>query len=108
MPQHLCRLEQLESLEILSVDAEFEGETESLLLVLRAGRVAAFLNICPHAGRRLDFAPGKFLIESGLLVCAAHGASFELPSGSCIAGPCRGQSLREVPVRVENGDVLLD
>ena len=64
--------------------------------------VQAWMNICPHAGRRLDWAPGKFLLDHGRLVCAAHGAMFELEHGECIAGPCRGQSL--VPVAVVAGE----
>ncbi|MCM2355602.1 MAG: Rieske (2Fe-2S) protein, partial [Arenimonas sp.] len=68
----------------------------------RAGdSLRAWLNICPHAGRRLDWAPGKFLVDQGRLVCAAHGASFELGAGVCVAGPCRGASLTAVAVAVD-------
>jgi nitrite reductase/ring-hydroxylating ferredoxin subunit len=81
---------------------------ESVILLRHGEHVSAWLNICPHAGRRLDWAPGKFLISRGMLVCAAHGASFNIDSGECMGGPCRGESLRAVPVRVEQGDVLLD
>lgn len=80
----------------------------SELLLLRAGeQVRCFHNVCPHAGRSLNWAPGKFLIESGLLICAAHGASFSIPEGRCVLGPCRGQSLTEVAVEVRDGRVLL-
>lgn len=75
-----------------------DGERQSLVLLRRGGELKAWLNICPHAGRRLDWAPGKFLVDKGRLVCAAHGASFELEQGLCVAGPCRGASL--VPVAV--------
>ncbi|ENZ94595.1 hypothetical protein O1K_15374 [Xanthomonas fragariae LMG 25863] len=72
----------------------------------RAG--ACLVEICLHAGRRLDWAPGQFLkTKGGHLVCAAHGAAFELSSGECISGPCRGQSLLTVPVRIEGEHVLL-
>jgi nitrite reductase/ring-hydroxylating ferredoxin subunit len=89
------------------VEANVQGVAESLILVREGGRVAAFLNVCPHAGRRLDWAPGRFLIDQGRLVCAAHGATFERMSGECVAGPCRGQSLREVAVEVRDGQVWL-
>ena len=73
-----------------------------------AGDVRAWLNVCPHAGRRLDWAPGKFLrAKDGMLVCAAHGASFELANGVCVAGPCRGESLRAVAVEVRDGGISL-
>ncbi|ODS64533.1 MULTISPECIES: Rieske (2Fe-2S) protein [unclassified Arenimonas] len=80
-----------------------EGEPQSLVLLRQGESLKAWLNICPHAGRRLDWAPGKFLVDKGKLVCAAHGASFELQQGECVAGPCRGASLTAVRVAVAAG-----
>ena len=79
-------------------EVEVDGERLSLVLLREGEVLKAWLNVCPHAGRRLDWAPGKFLVDKGRLVCAAHGASFELEHGECVAGPCKGASL--VPVRV--------
>ncbi len=91
-----------------AVDAVIEGAPESLILHRAGDQVRAWLNICPHAGRRLDWAPGQFLTSrDGLLVCAVHGASFELVRGECVAGPCRGDSLRAVAVAVHEGQVRL-
>jgi nitrite reductase/ring-hydroxylating ferredoxin subunit len=89
------------------VEAEVDGEAQSLILTRRGEYVSAFFNVCPHAGRRLDWAPGRFLIDQGHLVCAAHGATFTLDRGECVSGPCRGQALRSVAVDVEDGRVLL-
>lgn len=89
-------------------EALIDGAEESLVLFREGNEVRAWLNICPHAGRRLDWAPGQFLkSKEGLLVCAAHGAGFELRGGECLSGPCRGQSLRAVPVRVHEGRVYV-
>ena len=90
------------------VEATIDGDAESLVLYRLGDEVRAWLNVCPHAGRRLDWAPGQFLkSKDGHLVCAAHGASFELGRGDCVAGPCRGDSLRAVPVQVRDGEVWL-
>ena len=91
------------------VEAVLDGDAESLIVHRdAAGEVRAWLNVCPHAGRRLDWAPGQFLrSKDGLLVCAVHGASFELQRGECVAGPCRGEMLREVAVVVRDGEVRL-
>ena len=90
------------------VEVVVDGDAESLVLYRDGAQVRAFLNICPHAGRRLDWAPGQFLkSREGHLVCAAHGASFSLDSGDCIAGPCKGDRLRAVPVDVRDGQVYL-
>lgn len=92
----------------VAIDAQIDGQAEALIVYRDGGAVRAWLNVCPHAGRRLDWAPGRFLQgKDGSLICAAHGASFELGRGDCIAGPCRGQSLRAVAARVDGDEVVL-
>ncbi|NIJ68829.1 Rieske (2Fe-2S) protein [Xanthomonas sp. 60] len=89
-------------------EAAIDGDVESIVIHRQGEQVTAFLNICPHAGRRLDWSPGQFLkSREGHLVCAAHGASFALDSGQCIAGPCKGDRLRAVAVAVRDGQVVL-
>lgn len=105
--RRLCRLEDIPPGEAIAVDAVLAEGEESLIVVRQGEAVHAFLNICPHAGRRLDWAPGKFLVSKGALICAAHGASFTAATGECVGGPCRGQSLRAVAVEVVAGEVRL-
>jgi nitrite reductase/ring-hydroxylating ferredoxin subunit len=93
--------------EFIAVEAVVDGEYESILLFRKGNEVRAWLNVCPHAGRRLDYLPGKFLMDKGHLVCAAHGATFRTSDGECVAGPCRGEHLRVVPVVVVEGEVRL-
>lgn len=97
----LIRLAELPPEGMSEIELAVDGELQSIVLRRSGDRVQAWLNICPHAGRRLDYAPGKFLLDQGRLVCAAHGASFELEKGVCVAGPCRGASL--VPLAVAIG-----
>ena len=104
----LIALERLADGGFAAVEATLDGDAESVVLYRDGDEVRAWLNVCPHAGRRLDWAPGQFLkSKDGLLVCAAHGASFELAGGGCVAGPCRGDSLRAVAVAVRDGAVWL-
>ena len=104
----MIAFDSMEDGGFVEVDAVLDGDAESLILYREGQVVRAWLNVCPHAGRRLDWAPGKFLkSKEGHLVCAAHGASFELVNGDCIAGPCRGDSLRSVAVEVRDGEVVL-
>ena len=107
--QVLARIEQIEDGGFLEVEAVLPGgDAESLILHRDGDDVRAWLNVCPHAGRRLDWAPGRFLkSKSGELVCAVHGATFELQAGVCVAGPCRGDSLRAVAVESLGGRVSL-
>lgn len=104
----LLRLDAIPDGGLCEASAVLAGEGESLIVYRRGDAVRAWLNVCPHAGRRLDWAPGQFLLsKDGHLVCAVHGATFALPDGACIAGPCRGDRLREVPVVVREGAVFL-
>lgn len=104
----LTTLESIEDGGYAEAEATLDGDAESLILHRRGGQVHAWLNVCPHAGRRLDWAPGKFLkSREGHLVCAVHGATFESRTGQCIAGPCRGDRLRSVAVAVRDGQVCL-
>ncbi|WP_158880103.1 Rieske (2Fe-2S) protein [Rhodanobacter sp. L36] len=103
----LCRLDDIPDGGATAVDAVLTDGEDSIILLRRGDDVCAYLNICPHAGRRLDYAPGKFLLKNGTLICAVHGATFDVENGVCIAGPCRGELLRSVPLRVENGDIFL-
>jgi nitrite reductase/ring-hydroxylating ferredoxin subunit len=104
----LANIAQIEDGGFHEVEAVLDGDAESLILHRDGDVVRAWLNVCPHAGRRLDWAPGKFLkSRDGQLVCAVHGATFELQAGECVAGPCRGASLRAVAVHVRDGEVYL-
>lgn len=100
------RLEQIEDGGFAEVQWQVEGALESVIVHRDGDRARAWLNICPHAGRSLEVAPGHFVkTRDGHLLCAAHGASFELAHGECVGGPCRGQSLRAVAVEVRDGEV---
>ena len=104
----LIALDSIEDGGFAEIEALIDGDAESLIVHRNGANVRAWLNVCPHAGRRLDWAPGKFLkSKEGHLICAAHGASFELERGDCVAGPCRGDSLRMVAVEVRDGQVVL-
>lgn len=103
----LCALHEISGGGVLERVARVDGEPESLLVLRRDDEVHVFFNVCPHAGRRLDFAPGRFMLDADTLLCAAHGAAFAIPGGACIAGPCRGERLREVPSAVRDGHVWL-
>lgn len=103
----LIARDELPNRQIVAVNADIDGESETILLYRDDDEIQAWLNICPHAGRRLDYAPGKFLMQDGDLVCAAHGATFSLDNGECVAGPCRGASLKAVPLRYVEGQVCL-
>ncbi len=80
------------------------------IFVIRSGaNVFGYVNVCPHQGTTLDWKPDAFLtLDKGLIQCATHGARFEIATGACAGGPCGGRALTPVPLRIENGMVMLD
>lgn len=105
--QYLCRLSEIgETGKELRIEGT--GGPQWLMLFYRDGTLTAWRNVCPHQGRALNWAPDRFLFSpDGLLVCAHHGASFSLPAGDCISGPCQGARLTAVAVTVKDGEVHL-
>lgn len=94
----LIRRRDLPESGMVELTVDINGETASIIAECLPNSIKAWLNACPHEGRRLNYAPGKFLIDKQNLVCPAHGASFRLSDGFCVSGPCRGESLQPVTV----------
>lgn len=107
MRKVLCKLEEIVDGGAFGAEVPSSTGGFSVLMTRIGDTVHAFHNECPHAARRLDWAPGKFLVEGRLLICAAHGASFALDSGECVGGPSRGAGLKRIAVRVIEGEVVL-
>ena len=103
----LCSLDEIPDAGAICLNIDSGSGGFSLILLRLDNAVYAYHNECPHAGRRLDWAPGKFLIEGNRLICAAHGASFVVESGRCDGGPCRGVGLTPIKVEVVDDQVRL-
>lgn len=77
-------------------------------LVNDQGSYHAYVNRCRHMPTPLDFVRDEFLSDDGrFLQCYTHGALYEFATGECIAGPCKGESLYRLPVRIDRGEVLV-
>lgn len=77
-------------------------------LVRLADRWVAYENRCRHIAISLDFDNGKFFTDDGkYLFCQTHGAVYEPDTGLCVYGPCKGASLFQVPIEVDEEGVWL-
>jgi len=87
-----------------------EGEWPFRGFVVRRGAsVFAYQNYCMHVGHPLNFKPDSFLTkDGGKIICASHGALYEIDSGICVAGPCPGKQLRSLPVEIVDGNVVVE
>lgn len=105
----LCRLEEIEDGGAKGFSLA-DGNGERGIFVVRCGdRVYGYVNSCPHIGTPLDFLPDRFLTaDRSEILCSTHGARFEIATGRCVFGPCRGLGLRPVPIQIAEGMVVLD
>ena len=70
--------------------------------------VFGYVNSCPHIGVPLDMEPDEFISDFGdEIICSTHGARFRIQDGECVSGPCTGDVLEPVAVKVEDNQVVL-
>lgn len=81
------------------------GTGRDTMFVVRRDGLHAYRNVCPHwANTSMAWRKDAFLnADASRIVCAAHGAQFDIASGACVLGPCIGQSLTRVPL-IESED----
>ncbi|WP_077035475.1 Rieske 2Fe-2S domain-containing protein [Pelomonas sp. KK5] len=105
----LCHLDELPDGRSRGFDPARRGQ-DSVLIVRRGSRLHAWLDACPHhGGTPMAWRKDEYLNAAGTaIVCHAHGAQFDIETGRCTLGPCLGQSLHAMPLRVDtSGDVYL-
>ncbi|KAF0806455.1 Rieske 2Fe-2S family protein [Alcanivorax xiamenensis] len=87
---------------------EFQVDDQPVVIVKRDGQFHAYLNWCPHLGIELNFMPDQFLdSDNQFIICANHGALFEIESGDCLSGPCSGDALLPVPLEIREEQIWL-
>jgi nitrite reductase/ring-hydroxylating ferredoxin subunit len=79
------------------------------IIIIRWGKqVFGYVNRCPHDGVNLDWERNTFLDGNGIrLQCGKHGALFELGTGMCIDGPCKGQALTPIALQVIDNEICV-
>lgn len=104
-PVLLCHLNDVPD----SGSKGFKHNDIDLFCVKEGDQVYAYINQCPHLGLPLEWQADQFLNQDrSLIQCATHGALFEITSGTCIAGPCQGQSLIPIPCFIEDQQVYIE
>lgn len=103
----LCELSALPNPGARGFDLQGRG-VDDLFIVRRDGLIRGYRNSCPHwPGSTLPWRKDAYLDRSMThIVCHGHGATFTLDDGLCILGPCLGQKLESVPLRIEHDQYL--
>lgn len=107
-PVFVCTLGELPSETAREFTLGTGDDERACFLVRRGDTVRAYENSCPHTGSSLNWGPDKFLTrDRNLIMCSVHGALFEIDDGYCIAGPCQGRHLTELPVEVSEDRIYV-
>jgi len=102
----LCSSEALVEGEFVELKTEINDQSVFLIGTRQQGQACVWINVCPHQGRPLNWAPDQFLKDpDGNLVCAAHGAVFNPQSGECISGPCLRSALAAIATEEDGQSV---
>lgn len=82
---------------------------DTVLVVRQGGRLYAYADACPHHGTPMAWRKDHYLnAAEDRIVCAAHGAQFDIDTGQCMLGPCLGDRLTPLPLTLQaNGDIHL-
>lgn len=103
----LCALEEIPDGNAKGFPAAPGGFT-GLFAIRRGRQVWVYVNSCPHIGVPLDPVPDRFLdAKREHVLCSTHGARFRVEDGFCTTGPCYGESLEAVPVRINEDDRVI-
>ena len=83
-----------------------DGAFCGLFATRQGDDVRVYVNSCPHIGAPLDWVPGRFLsADRQRIICALHGAEFNIDDGLCTRGPCLGDRLERVMIVITDGTI---
>lgn len=104
----LCKVSDIENPGSKGFCVDIPSGTLQLFVVKKNLEVFGYQNVCPHTGVGLDWVPHRFLdVNESLIICATHGALFEIHSGLCVSGPCWGEKLTPVPIEIIDDEIFL-
>jgi nitrite reductase/ring-hydroxylating ferredoxin subunit len=106
--QQVARVEELPQGYSKKFTLTRDGQQVDGFVVNHLGSFYAYINRCCHIPMPMDWFENQFLSEDGrFIVCATHGATYDPASGECVAGPCPGDYLERLPLRVIDGAILI-
>ena len=109
MDKKLCDVNDIDNNGSTGFVVDTQDGRCGLMVVRKDDRVYSYLNSCPHIGTPLEIQPNRFLDQSGQhILCATHGALFQIEDGLCIAGPCVNDKLTPVAIDVRDNGVYVN
>ena len=88
------RSKSLKRKSVVLVEIPNSPDNLNVIVYRKENKIHAWLNSCPHEGRKLCNDPDYlFNRRNNLLECMHHQALFHPITGRCEMGPCRGREL---------------
>ena len=104
----IAALNELADPSSKGVSIVLNGTELNLFIVKKESQITVFENACPHTQGPLDWTPDQFLdTDNNYIMCANHGALFQIDNGYCVYGPCKAESLRALPFTIKNNNIYL-
>ena len=101
----LCHVDDIEEASSKGFDIGNKG----IFVVKKDEQIFVYYNYCPHLGTQLEWQEDQFLDSDGALIqCSTHGALFQIDSGQCLVGPCKGKHLKAIPFELGNDFIVID
>lgn len=103
----LCELRVLPEVGARGFDLRGQG-VDDIFVIRQRALLRAYRNSCPHwPGATLPWRKHGYLDHRmEYIVCHGHGAKFTPAEGLCILGPCLGQRLEAIALRIEEDTCL--
>ena len=99
----LCHIDEIADPGSRGFRVHTMDKIRDIMVIRRGESVYGYINSCPHTGVCLDWQPGQFLnIDNELIICAMHGAEFRIEDGYCVAGPCAGDHLQPIELKLDS------
>lgn len=107
MKTTLCSISDILDPGSKAFQLENNGQNLDIFIVHKDGGFHGFINRCPHTGVNLEWLEDQFLdSDQAFIQCATHGALFEIDTGHCIYGPCVGDSLTPIEIKISNNHLI--
>ncbi len=95
-------------LDLSHTSRQPETPPTDFFLCRKDGSVVGYVNQCPHLHIPLEVSQDQFLnLERNFIQCATHGALFQIEDGYCVNGPCFGESLIPVQVKISQEKIYV-
>jgi len=105
----ICHLEDILDGHARGFEVTVNEQTVPVICIRQGCSAFVYKNSCPHTGVNLEWQPDQFLDDTlQYIVCSSHGALFQVEDGYCVAGPCAGDSLKILPIELNEGELYVD